>query len=128
MNGLRSNDVYVITRFQHGNVEIRDSDGDANLVKFDSGVTIKAVSESASFGFGNDISYANITLTLSTGAEVKIISPAGLFRYQLGDGEVLNYLDFKAAIGVVHDSSDSTAPPPVASLPNDYTVPDPRTI
>ena len=111
MNGLRSNDVYVITRFQHGNVEIRDSDGDANLVKFDSGVTIKAVSESASFGFGNDISYANITLTLSTGAEVKIISPAGLFRYQLGDGEVLNYIDFKAAIGVVHDSSDSTAPP-----------------
>ncbi len=121
LNGLRSNDIYVITRFQHGNVEISDTFGDANLIKFDSGVTITAVSEDASFGFGN-VSYGSITLTLSTGAEVEITSPAG-FSYQLGDGEVLNYIDFKAAIGVVHDSSDSTAPP-VASLPNDYTVPD----
>ena len=125
LDALRSNDIYVITRFQHGNVEISDDFGDENLIKFDSGVTITAVSESASFGFNDDINYRSITLTLSTGADVLIDAPAGRFRYQLGDGEVLNYLDFKAAIGVVHDSSDSTAPP-VASLPDgaDYTVPD----
>ena len=126
LNGRREDDVYVITRFQHGNVEISDSFGNANLIKFDSGVTIKAVSESASFGFGGSTNYDSITLTLSTGATVLINVPQGRFSYQLGDGEVLNYQEFKAAIGVVHDSSDSTAPP-VASLPDgvDYTVPDP---
>ena len=121
LDALRSNDIYVITRFQHGNVEISDSFGDENLIKFDSGVTITAVSESASFGFGNDISYGSITLTLSTGAGVKIDAPAGLFRYQLGDGEVLDYLDFKAAIKVAHDSTNP-AIPPVASLPQSFTV------
>ena len=120
LNGLRSNDIYVITRFQHGNVEISDTFGDANLVKFDSAVTITAVSESASVVFGN-ISYGSITLTLSTGAEVEITSPAGRFSYQIGDGEVMNYLDFKAAIKVVHNT-DNPAIPPVASLPQSFTV------
>ena len=120
LNGLRSNDIYVITRFQHGNVDISDTFGDANLVKFDSAVTITAVSESASVVFGN-ISYGSITLTLSTGAEVEITSPAGRFSYQIGDGEVMNYLDFKAAIKVVHNT-DNPAIPPVASLPQSFTV------
>ena len=120
LNGLRSNDIYVITRFQHGNVEISDTFGDANLVKFDSAVTITAVSESASVVFGN-ISYGSITLTLSTGAEVEITSPAGRFSYQIGDGEVMNYIDFKAAIKVAHDSTNP-AIPPVASLPQEFTV------
>ena len=120
LNGLRSNDIYVITRFQHGNVEISDTFGDANLIKFDSAVTITAVSESASVVFGN-ISYGSITLTLSTGAEVEITSPAGRFSYQIGDGEVMNYIDFKAAIKVAHDSTNP-AIPPVASLPQEFTV------
>ena len=119
-NGLRKDDAYIITRYQYGNVEISDTFGDANLIKFDYGVTITAVSESASIVFGN-ISYGSITLTLSTGAEVEITSPAGRFSYQIGDGEVMNYLDFKAAIKVVHNT-DNPAIPPVASLPQEFTV------
>ena len=70
LNAGVGEDVYVITRYQHGTVTILDG-AEQNVVKFDFGVTITGFAEVAGFG-----GIRSVTLTLSTGATVIINSPA----------------------------------------------------
>ena len=115
LNAGVGEDVYVITRYQHGTVTILDG-AEQNVVKFDFGVTITGFAEVAGFG-----GVRSVTLTLSTGATVIINSPAeeissGVFRFgfQIGDNEVaMDYDDFKTAIGV---SSTNTLDTPFTVL------------
>ena len=100
VSGGSGDDVFVVTRFQYGMLEIDDvftSSNGQNLIKFDYGVTITAYREVSFTLF--DVVIDSVALTLSTGAVVTIVLPAGSFGYQLGSGDVLTYADFKAAIG-----------------------------
>ena len=100
-SGGSGDDTFIITRFQYGTLEIQDgltSLNGQNLIKFDYGVTITAYRE-VSFTVFNDVIVDSVALTLSTGAVVTIVLPAGSFGYQLGSGDVLTYADFKTAIG-----------------------------
>ncbi len=116
-SGGGGDDTYIITRFQHGDVSISDTFG-TNLVKFDAGVTITDYSETSVSFFGN-VSILSVSLTLSTGAEVMIDAPLP-FSFQLGDGEVLSYADFKMVIGASGTAGSS-------ALAADYTVTAPQT-
>ncbi len=111
-SGGGGDDIYIITRFQHGDVSISDTFG-TNLVKFDAGVTITDYSETSVSFFGN-VSILSVSLTLSTGAEVMIDAPLS-FSFQLGDGETLSYADFKTAIGASGTNATS-------ALAADYAV------
>ena len=100
VSGGSGDDVFVVTRFQYGMLEIDDvftSSNGQNLIKFDYGVTITAYREVSFTLF--DVVVDSVALTLSTGAVVTIVLPVGSFGYQLGSGDVLTYADFKAAIG-----------------------------
>ena len=105
-------DVYVITRFQFGDIKIADYFG-KNLIKFDYGVTITDYDEFSHFLFGPQ----HTILTLSTGATIKINAPraSSLYAYQIGDGAVITYDEFKTEIGATgtNDTSD---------LPSNYEI------
>ena len=84
LNATVNGDTYIITRFQYGDVTIVDSGGiETNLIKFDYDVTITDYSENAVRRSIDFVRYQTITLTLSTGADVTVRSPEGLFNYQL---------------------------------------------
>ena len=101
VGGGGANDVLIISRFQYGDVTVDDGSGSENLVKFDYGITIKGYNEVSNVNpFTRVRSYESVTLTLDTDAEITIRFPSGLYNYQLGNGEALDYLGFKAAIGV----------------------------
>ena len=106
--GGTGNDTFIITRFQYGNVTIDDRNGNDNLIKFDYGVSITGYSESSAVLFGQR-GYNSVELTLETGAVITIQSPNGRYNYQLGDGAMLNYLEFKAAIGVTPTTASASA-------------------
>ena len=111
ISGGFEDDILVITRFQHGNARVRDVVGDQNIVKFDYGVTITGYNEISNF-----LGVTDVELTLSTGAVITVSSPTNAkYRFQLGDGELLTYDDFKTAIGA---SGDNT-------LAGDYKIPFP---
>lgn len=80
LDGLTGNDVFVITRFQHGDVHIDDLAGFANLIKFESGVTITSYHEREGF-FG----VYSVDFTLVTGAVITITSPTVGYFYQVED-------------------------------------------
>ena len=106
VSGGSGDDVFVVTRFQYGMLEIDDvftSSNGQNLIKFDYGVTITDYAEVSFTLF--DVVIDSVALTLSTGAVVTIALPAGSFGYQLGTGEVLTYAEFKAAIGATGASN-----------------------
>lgn len=110
-------DTFVVTRFQYGDVMVDDSVG-VNIIKFDLGVTITDYFESSSFG-GRIV--RSVVLTLSTGAEITIDSPNHVSKlFQLGDGAVLNYVEFKTAIGATLTGSNS-------NLAGDFAIPFPAT-
>ena len=111
ISGGFEDDILVITRFQHGNARVRDVVGDQNIVKFDYGVTITGYNEISNF-----LGVTDVELTLSTGAVITVSSPTNAkYRFQLGDGELLTYDDFKTEIGA---SGDNT-------LAGDYKIPFP---
>ena len=113
VSGGSGDDVFVVTRFQYGMLEIDDvftSLSGQNLIKFDYEVTITDYAEVSFTLF--DVVIDSVALTLSTGAVVTIALPAGSFGYQLGSGEVLTYADFKTAIGATGASD----------LAGDYTI------
>ena len=92
-------DVYVITRYQYGDVTLDDLYDNENIIKLDFGVTITDYHENSS-RFSGVIGVYSVELTLSTGAKITIYTPGGdNFRYQIGDGEMLTYTEFKDAIG-----------------------------
>ena len=101
-NAGAGDDVYVLTRFQHGAVTIEDAAG-SNVIKLESGVTVQSVSGGGDDGFGG---YNNLQLTLGTGAVVTVITPEG-YDYQIGDGVVLEYAGFKAFIDAVTANNTS---------------------
>ena len=109
------NDEYVITRYQHGDVEILDRLG-TNTIKFDYGVSITAYRENGNPVFG----IGSIELTLSTRAKVKINTPdatAGtdgppFFSYQFGDGTVMSYAQLKTTLGITQQNTDVTLTTP----------------
>ena len=108
VTGGTGNDVFVVSRFQSGNATIDDLNGNDNLIKFDYNVSIKGYEESSAVLFGQR-GYNSVELTLETGAVITVLSPNGLYNYQLGDGDVLDYLGFKAAIGVVATTESASA-------------------
>ena len=111
ISGGVGSDILVITRFQYGNVGVNDTSGNLNIIKFDYGVTIKAYNELSDF-----LGISGVELTLSTDAVITVSSPTNpSYRFQLGDGEVLTYDNFKTAIGA---SGDNT-------LAGDYKIPFP---
>ena len=101
ISGGFEDDILVITRFQHGNARVRDVVGDQNIVKFDYGVTITGYNEISNF-----LGVTDVELTLSTGAVITVSSPTNAkYRFQLGDGELLTYDDFKTEIGASGDNT-----------------------
>ena len=117
MSGLGGSDYYIITQYQQSDVSISDDAG-MNLIKFDYGVEITGFSETSRFG-GRQV--ARFTVTLESGAEIRIASPKGTLSYQIGDGGVLDYDAFKAAIGA-SGTNDGSA------LANSFPVPFPAVI
>ena len=113
-DGGALNDHYIITRFQYGDVSIEDTVGDANIIKFDYGVSIIGYEEEALVLPSLTI-YSNTKLTLSTGAVVTINAPNGNFLYQLGDDAPLDYNGFKVAIGASGNGNAS-------ALAEEYTI------
>ena len=108
MDGFGGDDYYIITQYQQGDVSISDDVG-TNVIKFDYGVEITDFSETSRFG-GRQV--ASFTVTLKSGAEISVASPKGTFSYQIGDGEVLDYDAFKAAIDAFGTNSESTLAEP----------------
>ena len=128
LSGGAGDDVFVISRFQYGTVEIRDgstSEGGKNLVKFDYEVTITGYHEISSDFFG-DMAIDSAALTLSTGAVVTIQSPVGSFRYQLGNGAVRTYDEFKSDVGA-SGTADTFAGTDTNAFGDAYSVPEPKT-
>ena len=83
-NGGAGADVYSISRFQKGNVEIEDLFGN-NLIHFESGVQITETG----------LNLGTARLTLSTGAVVTV-RDATTQKYQAGDGSVMTHAEFQA--------------------------------
>ena len=98
VNAGVGDDTFIITRFQYGDVTIQDSSivGAGNLIKFDYGVTITGYREESVDFFGIVIQSA--ALTLSTGAVITIELPDDYFVFQLGNGALRTYSQFKADI------------------------------
>ena len=109
--GGNGDDVYIITRYQKGDVTLSDGFG-ANILKFDYGVEIASVVRGGFFGEGD------AELTLGTGGIVtwKFPNLDTNWQYQIADGEVLSWTEFLTAIGL----SGSTG-----TLSTAYTVEDP---
>ena len=99
ITGGLGDDSFIITRFQTGDVRIKDVAG-SSYIKFDRGVTIVSVYEEVvSFGGGE---VTSVDLILSTGSTINIDAPTKLaFQYQFGDGVLLNYEDFVSALSSV---------------------------
>ena len=108
--GGNGDDVYIITRYQKGDVTLSDGFG-ANILKFDYGVEIASVVRGGFFGEGD------AELTLGTGGIVtwKFPNLDTNWQYQIADGEVLSWSQFLAALG----------PTTGTALTNAYTVEDP---
>ena len=106
--GLNGDDVYIITRYQTGDVTLSDGAG-TNIIKFDFGVDISSAQltgRGAGKGkllLGTDASNPTATINWS--------APAN-WQYQIGDGAVLSWTDFLAALG----------PTTGTALTNTYTV------
>ena len=109
--GGSGDDTYIITRYQSGDVDLTDG-FQLNTIKFDYGVEIAAVVRTGFLGSGP------AAVTLGTGGVVAWSNPttATNWRYQLGDGAVLSWTEFLAALGL--SSSGGTLSTP-------YTVEDP---
>ena len=109
--GGNGDDVYIITRYQTGDVNLSDGFG-ANIIKFDYGVEIASVVRGGFFGEGD------AELTLGTGGVVtwKFPNLDTNWQYQIADGEVLSWTEFLTALGL--GSSGGTLSTP-------YTVEDP---
>ena len=99
VTGGLGDDSFIITRFQTGDVRIKDVAG-SSYIKFDRGMTIVSVYEEVvSFG-GREVT--SVDLILSTGSTINIDAPTKPeFQYQFGDGDLLNYEDFVSALSSV---------------------------
>ena len=96
--GLAGNDVYVISRYQTGDVTLSDGSS-GNIIKFDYGVEISsvlgtgrsAIPSSGVLLLGTDASNPTATVTWNTPVS---------WQYQIGDGAVLSWAEFLTALGL----------------------------
>ena len=112
-SGLGGDDILIVTRHQYNDVKIDDGGG-TNTVKFDFGVEILSFGEIVT-DLGAVVLINSFTVTLASGAEITVNAPAqdGQYQYQFGDGEVMLYDAFKAAVtadGVEADGKTLTTP------------------
>ena len=111
--GGRGDDVYVISRFQKGDVRILDFTDD-NLIKFDYGVEIIGFEETT-MRAGAILSELTLTLEDASAApddkpQVVIRYPAKFFRYQMGDEAVIDYAEFREAhAALIEDEVSGTS-------------------
>ena len=94
--GDRGDDIYIITRYQSDDVELRDADG-TNIIKLDYGVEVSSV-RGTNRGTGGE-------LRLGTDATVTWAKPAN-WQYQIGDGAVLSWAEFLAELGPSDDDGE----------------------
>ena len=111
--GVAGDDVYVISRYQTDDVDLRDLFG-TNIIKFDYGVEISSARKVGFFGAGTGelllgTDASNPTATVTWAGPVN-------WEYQIADGAVLSWTEFLAALGL--SSSGGTLSTP-------YTVEDP---
>ena len=96
--GVTGDDVYVISRYQTGNVILRDG-FNTNIIKFDYGVDISSARKTGRGPGGGEVllgtDAANPTGTITW------LNPtdSARWKYQLGDGDVLSWAEFLAALG-----------------------------
>ena len=114
--GVAGNDVYVISRYQTDDVDLRDLFG-TNIIKFDYGVEISSARKTGFFGAGTGelllgTDASNPTATVSWGA------PAG-WQYQIGDSDVLSWAQFLTALGLSGNGGALTNAYTVDSLASD---------
>ena len=106
--GVDGDDVYVISRYQTGNVILRDG-FDTNTIKLDYGVQIISATKTGRGTGGGELLLG--TDSANPTATVTWLKPAS-WKYQIGDGDVLSWADFLAALG----------PTTGTALTNVYTV------
>ena len=115
--GVSGNDAYVISRYQTGDVDLRDLFG-TNIIKFDYGVEISSARKLGFFGVGDGelllgADYSSPTATVTWAA------PAN-WQYQIGDSDVLlSWADFLEELGLSGDGGTLSTPYRVASLASD---------
>ena len=109
--GVTGDDIYVISRYQTGNVILRDGFG-TNIIKFDYGVDISSARKTGRGTGGGEVLLG--TDAANPAAAVTWLKPA-IWKYQIADGEVLSWSQFLAALG----------PTTGTALTNTYTVEDP---
>ena len=116
--GAASDDTFIITRHQRGDLFIDDLDGE-HIIKFDEGVEITHVEQDSQRVFGGRLVISEVSLTLDTGAVITIDAPTTItnsrhiYRYQLGDGEAQLYADFHADLiagGFVASTTELATP------------------
>ena len=109
--GVTGDDVYIITRYQTGNVILRDGFG-TNIIKFDYGVDISSARKTGRGTGGGEVLLG--TDAANPAAAVTWLKPA-IWKYQIADGAVLSWSQFLSALG----------PTTGTALTNAYTVEDP---
>ena len=109
LKGKDGDDVYVIGRFQKSSMDIYIDDA-GDVVKFDYGVEIVGLEETVkSWGYFDDAwtlrsrALPTLVLTLKGGGgplnpRVDLADLSANFGFQFGDGEVMDYAEFKAAL------------------------------
>ena len=93
--GGAGDDVYVISRYQTGDVDLTDAD-DSNILKFDFGVEISSVVPT-----GRSVNGGKLLLGTDASNPVATVTwnVPKFWQYQIGDGAVLSWTDFLAALG-----------------------------
>ena len=101
-NGIDGDDIYVITRYQTGNVTLDDRSG-TNIIKLDYGVQISSATKTTGRGSTTKGKLLLLTGTDASGeltkATVTWTKPAN-WQYQIGDGKVLDWSEFLTALGL----------------------------
>ena len=112
--GGSGNDVYVISRYQTGDVDLTDG-FQLNTIKFDYGVEIVSAVRTGFLGSGP------AAVTLGTGGVVAWADPttATNWQYQIGDGAVLDWSEFLTALGLGSNGGTLSTPFTVDSLASD---------
>ena len=112
--GLAGDDVYVISRYQTGDVDLTDAD-DSNTIKFDYGVEISSVVPTGRGVTGGEL---RLGAGGSSTGTVTWNSPK-FWEYQLGDGDVLSWAEFLTALGLGSNGGTLSTPYTVDSLASD---------
>ena len=112
-SGAAGDDIYIITRYQTGDVTLDDLTG-VNTIKFDFGVEIASAVQIGTRGGGKGQLLLGTDASSPT-ATVDWGAPAD-WKYQIADSDVLSWADFLTALGLSGNGG---------TLSTAYTVEDP---